>query len=270
MNVNYVAFVTSVGAFVRPMPKESIEIFFNMLRILPLTLLLVIAGCSAAPVGQTVHDPYEGANRQVHTFNKNVNAALSGDDDGEDRGPMLHPDLSALVINFSDNAGGPGMVLNGLLQGNIKSASTNAFRFVLNTLVGIGGIFDPADAIGLEEIETDFGHTMAVWGIPEGAYLELPLLGPSSERDITGRVVDMFIDPLGHYGTDTQNTAATVAGIGARVLKRDQYGAAIDSVFNESADSYVQTRLIYLQNRRFDLGLEAAEEVDPYADLYGE
>ena len=65
------------------MPKESIEIFFNMLRILPLTLLLVIAGCSAAPVGQTVHDPYEGANRQVHTFNKNVNAALSGDDDGE-------------------------------------------------------------------------------------------------------------------------------------------------------------------------------------------
>jgi phospholipid-binding lipoprotein MlaA len=265
-----VADVTSVATFVWRKAEDLIETGNFMQRVLPILVVLAASGCSVAPTGVNVHDPYEATNRQVHAFNKRLNAAVSGADDGTESGPLLHPEIAALVINFSDNAGGPGMVLNGLLQGDIASAATNAFRFVLNTTVGIGGLLDPSDAIGLPEVETDFAQTMAVWGAPEGAYLELPLLGPSTQRDIAGRIVDAVIDPLGVYGTQEIQTAATVARVGTLVLKRDQYGDTIDSVLNESADSYASARLIYLQNRRFELGLEVVDDVDPYADLYGE
>jgi len=93
-----------------------------------------------------------------------------------------------------------GAVVNNALQGDLDGVSINTMRFILNTLVGVGGIFDPAGTIGLDEVETDFGQTLAVWGVPEGAFLELPLVGPSTERDLAGDVVDIFIDPLGDCG----------------------------------------------------------------------
>lgn len=242
-----------------------------MYRLISPLAVLILTACSVAPPGETVHDPYEAANRQVHAFNKSIDETLfSGGDDDSDGGPFLHPDLSGAVINFADNAAGPGMVLNGLLQVNVASASTNAFRFVLNSTVGILGLFDPADAIGLPEIETDFAHTMSIWGLPEGAYLELPVLGPSTERDLAGRIVDSVIDPLGQFGTPAQRNLSTAAGFAARALKRDQFGDTIDSVLYDSADSYAQTRLIYLQNRRFELGEDATDAVDPYDDLFGD
>jgi phospholipid-binding lipoprotein MlaA len=247
-----------------------IRINKNISCVLAPVVFASLSACSVAPDGSSSHDPYETRNREVHAFNKSLNDSVSGGDEDASDAPLVHPDISAMVINFADNTSAPGMVLNGLLQGDIAGAATNTFRFVLNTTVGIGGLFDPADAIGLAEVDTDFGHTLSVWGVPEGAYLELPVLGPSTERDLAGRVVDMVVDPLGRYGTPAQNNAATVAGITARILKQDQYAETIDSVLNESADSYTQTKLIYLQNRRYELGLDAAEEIDPYADLYGE
>jgi len=161
-------------------------------------------------------------------------------------------------------------VLNNLLQGDIGGAGTNTMRFVINSLVGVVGVFDPADTIGLEEVETDFGQTLTVWGAPEGAYLELPFIGPSTERDFGGDIVDALIDPLGLFLNEEQLLAASVGSIAGRITKIDQVGDTIGDVLNESADSYAQARLIYLQNRRFELGLDAAEVADPYADLYGE
>jgi phospholipid-binding lipoprotein MlaA len=143
-------------------------------------------------------------------------------------------------------------------------------RFLVNTLFGVAGIWDPADVIGLTEVDTDFGQTLAVWGVPEGAYLELPLIGPSTERDTAGDIVDFFIDPLESVLTDEQALIATAGTIGGRVVKLDQAGDVIGDVLNESADSYAQARLIYLQNRRFELGLDDIDAVDPYDDLYGD
>lgn len=220
-----------------------------------------------------MHDPYEAQNRQVHAFNKALDqqvfgAFSSGEDDGE---PFVDPAISEIVVNFADNLAGPGMVVNGLLQGNLEGALTNSVRFLLNSTLGLAGLFDPADDIGLFEDETDFGQTLAVWGAPEGAYVELPVIGPSTQRDTAGRVVDLFIDPLGEFLTPDERLARTAITIAARALKRDQFGDTVDSVLHESADSYAQTRLIYLQNRRFELGEDAGvEDVDPYADLYGE
>lgn len=231
--------------------------------------MLLLGACSVAPEGVTIHDPYEDRNRAVHGFNKNLTSAFGGGE-GDSSGPRVPPDIAEHVINFAENVALPGAVLNNVLQGDIGGASTNTMRFIINTLIGVAGIWDPADAIGLTEVETDFGQTLTVWGAPEGAYLELPFVGPSTERDLAGDIVDALIDPLGFIVTDDQAIAASVGSIAGRVVKIDQVGDTLDDVLNESADSYAQARLIYLQNRRFELGLDAAEVADPYADLYGE
>jgi phospholipid-binding lipoprotein MlaA len=217
-----------------------------------------LAGCSAAPAGQDFNDPYEEVNREVHAFNKGLDQALL-DPAGE---AVSH--LPAIVkdgiVNFSDNASLPNAAANTLLQGDIAGTARNSLRFVLNTTVGILGFFDPAGKIGLAEEDADFGETLAVWGVPEGAYLELPGLGPSTERDAVGILVDFFLDPLQLFGVRpplNQTTTElfetdTIAQIGEIIVERGEFDETFDSVW-ESADSYGQLRLIYLQNRRYEV-----------------
>lgn len=240
---------------------------------LALAGLAVLAACSVAPPGVEIHDPFEAQNRAVHAFNKDIDRALVRP--VSQVAAAAPVELTVPVVNFSDNVALPGMVLNGLLQGDIGGAATNAFRFALNTTVGVLGLADPASVIGLEEVETDFGETLAVWGVPEGAYLELPLIGPSTERDAVGRLVDAVIDPLERFGTPAQVDYGRGAWVAEQVIERGQFGDTVDSVLYESADSYVQSRLLYLQNRRFELGegTEAGTSgtfVDPFADPFAD
>lgn len=224
-----------------------------------------IAACTPAPPGADFNDPFEETNRAVHGFNTDLDRVLLRP--AGQAASQLPMEIREPVSNFADNVGLPGMILNGFLQGDIGGASTNTFRFILNTTVGIGGLFDPAGAIGLGEETTDFGETLAVWGVPEGAYVELPVFGPSTERDATGRIVDLVIDPLKHVGTQPQLDYGTGARVADVVIARGTFGDTIDSVLYESADSYAQARLVYLQNRRFELGEEASgPDIDPFAD----
>jgi len=228
----------------------------------------VVTACTPAPDGVTVFDPYEEQNRQVHEFNKSVFNSFFGSGGSDTEIP---PEIADTVVNFADNISMPGMALNGLLQGNFEAALTNAARFVVNTTIGIGGIADLATELGLEEQETDFGETLAIWGVPEGAYLELPILGPSTERAFAGRIVDSLIDPLDEVGFAFQSDYSLAATIAKRIVRGSQLSGTIDSVLSESADSYAQQRLIYLQNRRFELGTTPEEEaVDPYDELFGD
>lgn len=235
----------------------------------------MLGACTAAPPPAAINDPFEQSNRDVHEWNKRLDSAFSGGGSAE-RTPV--PEGIALPVrNFAANSGLPSAVVNGILQGDIGGAATNTFRFMLNTTIGIGGILDPAGAIGLHEEETDFGETLHVWGVPEGAYLELPVLGPSTERDATGRVVDMVLNPLERLAGPDVALAGTVSRLADNIIDRRNFGSTIDDVLYGSADSYAQSRLIYLQNRRFELGIEAPStdvngeaEIDPFAlDLEG-
>jgi phospholipid-binding lipoprotein MlaA len=240
-----------------------------MNRLHQVFVLLLLAGCSATPEGSGINDPYEGLNRRVHALNKSVDRAVLR--------PLGRVAASAPegslkpVVNFSNNAGLPGTMVNNLLQGDLDGAARNSLRFIVNTTVGVLGLADPAGAIGLQEVETDFGATLAVWGVPEGAYLELPGFGPSTERDAAGRVVDFIIDPL----DGLENVAEPVrelsfpAKIAEQVVERGQFGSTLDEILYESADSYAQARLIYLQNRRYELGeAPAATDEDYYFNPY--
>ena len=242
-------------------------------------LSLTVAGCSVPGAGGGIHDPYEDGNRKVHEFNRSVDRALLRPV-SKGYGKIANDDLQAVVGNVATNLSTPSVMVNNLLQGDIPGFGSNLYRFVINSTVGIAGLFDPAaDLGGVQLADADFGGTLAAWGAPEGAYLELPLLGPSTQRDAAGKVVDLFTNPLSYVLVAPERHAGTVARVFDRVGTRDRFGDTIDSVLYESADSYAQTRLIYLQSRRFELGDAAsgayadpyAETVtDPYEDPYAE
>lgn len=230
-------------------------------------VILSLAACSAPEPGAEFNDPYETQNRAVHEENLAVDRALFGGGK-PDRKPFLPQPVADGLSNFAGNLGTPGDVVNNVLQARPKPAITNTVRFLINTTVGIGGIFDPATAMGLYADETDFGETLHVWRAREGAYLVVPMAGPTTERDLVGTVVDAFIDPVGALVGPPESYYLGAAKLGGKVADRQRFGDTIDSVLYESADSYAQMRLIYLQNRHFELGIEA-DVFDPYEDPYG-
>jgi len=239
------------------------------MRAAPLLLVLGLAGCAAAPPGG-IADPFEPMNRRVHGFNKSLDAAVlrpvsqALDSSRQGNGG---PGPVEMAGNFGANLALPGKVANSLLQGRPEPAIRNMFRFLVNSTLGIGGLFDLAtEDFDLPEVDTDFGETLHVWGVPAGAYLELPVLGPSTQRDLAGDIVDLLLlDPLdGVVNRDVRR-----AGLAARVLSkagdRARFGSTVDSVLHESADSYAQTRLLYMQHRQYQLN-EEGEVIDPYSE----
>lgn len=236
-------------------------------------LVLALSACGPAPVATGINDPNEVANRQVHAFNKSIDRALFRD---SSEGVEAIPEpVRRVVGNVGGNLDMPRMVMNDVLQGKVDDAIHNTFRFLVNTTFGLGGVLDPATDMGLLARETDFGETLHVWGAPEGAYVELPLLGPSTERDTAGSIIDFALNPLRHALPARERRAALALRIGARLEARTRFGSTVDSILHESADSYAQTRLLYLQNRRFQLGgtLGAGAPdpfIDPYEDPYGQ
>jgi phospholipid-binding lipoprotein MlaA len=228
-----------------------------------------------------IDDPWEAQNRQVHALNKSIDRAVIRPVAGGAGSGAVGGALAAGLGNLGETVDTPRRIVNNLLQGRIGNAGHNTFRLAVNLVVGVGGLFDPATEFGLEERDTDFGETLHVWGTGEGNYLELPLVGPSTERDAVGSAVDILLNPIGW--TEAVGPVALAFGVFVAdgVADRSRYGSAIDDVLYDSADSYAQTRLIYLQNRRFELaraGGQAGETppsgdagaIDPYADPYGE
>ena len=246
-----------------PLPRSLLH---NFRTICVLSAIALITACTAPTPGAEYNDPFEANNRAVHAFNKGLDRAVLRP--AGQVTAVVPEEFTVPVVNFADNVGLPGMVLNGLLQGDFGGSATNTMRFILNTTVGIGGLLDPAGAIGLNEETTDFGETLAVWGAPEGAYMELPVFGPSTERDAVGIFVDFLIDPLQSVGTQPQLDYGTGARVANLAISRGTFMDTFDGVLYESADSYAQARLAYLQNRRFDLGEAppAASEIDPFSD----
>ncbi|EAQ03709.1 putative lipoprotein [Pseudooceanicola batsensis HTCC2597] len=226
-----------------------------------------MTACSPAPPATGINDPWEASNRRMHAFNKSVDRNILGPAGGSYVTVLPEPVVTT-VGNFAGNLATPSVVVNNVLQADARGAFTNSFRFVLNTTLGMGGLFDVATMAGINEVETDFGETLHVWGAGEGNYVELPVLGPSTERDAVGRIVDLFTNPLGYVLSEPEKYAGPVASVAKRLGDRGRYSQTVGSVLHESADSYAQGRSTYLQNRRYQLGGGAAATGDPYDDPY--
>ena len=172
--------------------------------------------------------------------------------------------LQSVANNMSMNFSLPRYSMNYILQGELKNASKSSMKFLVNSTLGVGGIYDFSSQLGLTSESTDFGETMAKWGFREGPYLEILVLGPSNQRDGIGKVVDLVLDPVSLIGVGAKS-AATATSVAFGLSARSQFRESIDSILYESADSYAQSRLFFLQNRRYELGTNKAEHyIDPY------
>ena len=160
--------------------------------VLAITALGAVTACTVPDTPQNIFDPYEEQNRATHELNRAVDRAVVRPT-AQAYGEVLPPFLRGVIGNVADNIALTGDVLNDVLQGRGEDAGHNLFRFAVNTTLGVGGLFDPAgSSFGLERRETGFGETLFTGGVPEGAYYEIPFLGPSTEREAGGRFGDFF------------------------------------------------------------------------------
>lgn len=220
-------------------------------------LSAILLGACATPElqeGELIADPYQEVNREVHAFNRGLDQAVINP--ASKAYDFVTPHLGKFLVgNALSHLTLPGLFANHLLQGEFTDAGATLARFTLNTVMGAGGFLDPATEFGATYRETDFGLTLAEWGVEPGVYLELPLFGPSSTRDAFGRVVDTAFRPTTWFGGPEITYPVRALDI---LDTRDRYRALIDDVLYESQDSYRASRNAYIQNRR---RLQAGETV---------
>ncbi|NJM81910.1 MAG: VacJ family lipoprotein [Tabrizicola sp.] len=233
---------------------------------------VVLAGCAGSPGPGGINDPYEAQNRSIHEFNRGVDRTLVSPA-SKGYGSIVPQPIQRVVGNVAGTLDLPGDIANNLLQFNLGDAAQNTLRLATNLTMGVGGLFDASTALGLPGKPTDFGETLHVWGVGEGVYQELPFIGPSTARDTAGTVVDVALNPTRFLFSGRDAAGATLAKLGSRLGDRNRFSDTVDSILYESADSYAQARLLYLQNRRFELGetVDPANDdsfIDPYEDPY--
>lgn len=235
-------------------------------RVTSLSAILVISACASVPQEHlTDSDPWEAANRSLFTANVVVdNATIKPLSKGYRK--VIPGPVRKGVANFFQNLTTPRSILNNFLQGKPGNGSSELARFLINSTIGIGGLFDVATAGGLEEYPEDFGQTAAVWGVPPGPYLMLPLLGPQNLRDALFLPLDILADPLFHY--DRASVRDRVYGL--RMIDLRYRLLAVDELLEDSKDPYVTLRESYQQNREFEVYDGDPPEDDDFFDDFFE
>ncbi|HWS03385.1 MAG TPA: VacJ family lipoprotein [Gammaproteobacteria bacterium] len=207
-----------------------------------LVLSGVLGGCASSG---NPKDPIEGFNRAIYGFNEAVDTVLIKPvAQGYDA--VLPSPVRTGVTNFFGNIADFFIGVNNLLQGKPDQAVSDLGRVLVNTTVGLLGVLDWASDMGMEKHEEDFGQTFGRWGVGDGAYVMLPILGPRTVRDTAGFVLDFVADPVGNVGhIPTRNTLYAIRFIDVRA---DLLPA--DKVIEEAAlDKYSYVRDGYLQRR---------------------
>ena len=234
-------------------------------------LVLVYAAFLSAPpaCAADIHgeDPFESFNRDVHEFNKGLDRGFLRPS-SRIYGRVVPRPVDRAVNNFAAHMRLPLRGVNNALQADFPGTFATVGRFSVNTLFGVAGILDPASGMNIDNTGTDFGATLHVWGAGQGAYVELPFFGPSSVRDATGRIVDLFIDPVPHLLPGRYDVIRFSVSALDRIGDRNELGDFVDSMLYDSMDSYVVIRDAYLQSRRRQLNRGLLEEdlEDPYAE----
>jgi phospholipid-binding lipoprotein MlaA len=230
-------------------------------------LLMGTAGCARSvnpEVGYKagINDPIEPVNRGVFAFNNALDIVLIN--------PIcrvynaLLPDfLRDGIRNFMRNISSPLLVGNEILQGDIKGAGVSTARFIINTTAGIGGLVDVASGQGLPYRDADFGQTLGIWGLGDGFYIVLPVIGPSSLRDTTGLLVDGYADPVRIWAHNTDRDWIYYTRVGVDGLdQRARIMKAMNDLRRNSLDYYAAVRSAYAQKRHAMIARDNAQAVD--------
>jgi len=213
----------------------------------------VLSGCVAQPAppaagGEEFNDPYENTNRSIFSFNQSVDRNVLAPVARGYR-DALPPVARDSIRNFLDNLRGPIIFANDVLQNDPRAGDTLA-RFVLNSTIGLGGLIDVGGRWGFPYHDQDFGLTFAVFGIGEGPYLMLPVLGPSNPRDLSGSVAEGFADPGDMIAANNGFIwVAFARSFVSGIDERSRYLDSLADLERTSLDYYAAIRSLYRQRR---------------------
>lgn len=206
--------------------------------------MLALSGCASTP--RNPDDPLERYNRAMFAFNDGVDRAIVRPT-AQVYEAVTPRFVRTGVGNFFGNLADVWIGLNNMLQGKVGDGMSDWMRFMVNSTFGIFGLLDIASEMGLQKNNEDFGQTLAVWGVGEGPYVVLPLLGPSTLRDTAALPLDMKGDPawtVPHGQTRAAVTALRIVHGRAKLLP-------LDATIEDALDKYAFVRDSYLQRRRF-------------------
>ena len=212
-------------------------------------LLLVLAGCASVPSGKPdPRDPWERFNRSVFNFNDVLDRAIAK--------PVAkgYVKVTPRVIrtgisNAYSNLDTVPTIINDVLQGKIRQAGHDSARFLMNSTLGLGGLFDPASAAGLDSNDEDLGQTLGKWGVKSGPYLMLPVLGPSSARDAFSRAADTFLEPVWYLEDDSTRYLIRLGDL----LDQRASLLELDAQLERSYDRYAFIRNAWIQRREYQV-----------------
>lgn len=217
-------------------------------RLKTLATALFFSGAlsACATTANNPKDPYEGFNRAMFAVNEGIDT-VAAKPLAQAYDAVAPLPVKAGVGNFFGNIADVWTALNNLLQGKLGDAVSDVGRVIVNTTVGIGGVFDVASDMGLTKHTEEFGQTLGVWGVGDGPYFFWPLIGPRTTRDTLGWAVDSYVDPV--WGLDAvplRNSLGATRFIDIRASL-----LPTDKIVEEAAfDKYNYVRDAYLQNRR--------------------
>lgn len=199
----------------------------------------------AAPPALAEPDPFEGANRRLLSFNNGVDRFLL-DPASKAYGFIMPDPAERAVLRAFTNLNSPAVFVNDVFQFEFKRAGVTFSRFLVNSTVGLAGLFDVARSMGLEGHTSDFGQTMANVGIGSGPYIVIPLLGPSTARDAIGFGVDLLFRPLFYLLGPLD---FLIVGTGNGFVVRSSYADELEALREGSVDYYSTLRNAYFQRR---------------------
>ena len=216
-------------------------------RVLPALIaaafVVGLSGC--ATTANNPKDPYEGFNRAMFSVNEGLDVVIKPVAQGYDAAAPLP--VKAGVGNFFGNIYDVWTAVNNLLQGKGGDGFSDVGRVLINSTLGIGGVFDVASEMGLEKHAEDFGQTLGVWGVGDGPYFYWPVIGPRTTRDTFGWLVDTTADPVWRI----DDVALRNSLVGVRFIDMRASFLPTDKVVEQAAfDKYNYIRDAYLQNRR--------------------
>lgn len=205
-------------------------------------------------------DPFEGLNRAIFDMNHCLDVHFIRPV-AEVYGFIPSPARKG-VRNILTNLRSPVYFVNDLLHFDMEGAGQTMARVLINTTIGIGGLFDVATELGVEYHSRDSAETLADVGLPSGPYIVLPLLGPSTPRDILGRTADFFVNPVNYVIANNEWDAAYYAGFGLEYIDRRTEARAFTDEIEKAIDPYVRVRSLYYQSRVGNLVDTSAEDND--------
>ena len=223
-------------------------------------------GCASVPPEQRAEsDPWEPLNRPLYSINTTIDkATLKPLAKGYQK--ILPQPARTGITNFAKNLVTPRSSLNNFLQGKPGRGFSELTRFLFNSTLGVGGLFDVATAVSLEAHPEDFGQTAAVWGVPAGPYVMVPFIGPQTLRDAVLLPVDIAADPLYHY----ENTSVRDKLYVLRLIELRARLLTAETLLEDSKDPYITTRESYLQNREYEVYDGEPPDDDDFFDEFFE